>query len=237
MTTSKRESKRIDTIKIKRMIDESPDTSWLGEFSDTPGDYAIVARGQHEGTFLDDLPCECDHAEDEHGQCDDVKNCACEDEPGKCHVQGCDCTDFDQVGIERGRTFRFFNAGTVETFKASDDPTVDNQAALSQHRKDMRINAEQDYKRMRGLVNGDYCFIGITAEARVLIPAQPQGHSIAQTITSGGLWGIESDSDADYLTGIEKEQTDELREQLHAVGFSKRAISAAMRSVQRDDRY
>jgi hypothetical protein len=53
-----------------------------------------------------------------------------------------------------------------------------------------------------------------------------------QRITSGGLWGIESDSDAAYLKEIEQEQLSELRDQLHAIGFSTRSISAAFRDIQ-----
>jgi hypothetical protein len=56
-----------------------------------------------------------------------------------------------------------------------------------------------------------------------------------QTIRSGGLWGIESDSGDDYLTEVENEQLDELKDELHAIGFSKRAVAAAFRDVKRRD--
>ena len=83
-----------------------------------------------------------------------------------------------------------------------------------------------------------FTFIGIRAEAEISIPyatANNTGEgstSIIQHITSGGLWGIESDSDAAYLKEIEQEQLSELRDQLHAIGFSTRAISAAFRDVR-----
>jgi hypothetical protein len=54
-----------------------------------------------------------------------------------------------------------------------------------------------------------------------------------QTITSGGLYGIESDSDADYFAEVEQEQLAELRGQLHVIGFSKRAIASAFKNVER----
>jgi len=57
--------------------------------------------------------------------------------------------------------------------------------------------------------------------------------SLIQHLTSGGLWGIAFDSDAKYLEEIEAEQLAELRNILHQIGFSNRAISAAFKNVQR----
>ncbi len=55
-----------------------------------------------------------------------------------------------------------------------------------------------------------------------------------QTITSGGLWGIESDA-GKYFEEVEREELAALCDQLHALGFSKRTIAAAFRSVERKD--
>jgi hypothetical protein len=200
--TTKRESKRILSVTVKQEIDDSPDTSWLGEYSDTPGDYAIVARGEHEGEFLSDLPCECDHSPDDHNN------------NGQC-MENCDCEDFDPVTVERGREYRYFNSASIE----SDNSDEDN-----------RTYALQDYKRMRGLNNDQWCFVGISAKAVVQLNG-----SLTQTIHSGGLWGIESDSDPSEFRSVEREQLDELRDQLHAIGFTKRAIAAAFRNVEREE--
>src|SRR5260221_5815308 len=81
-----------------------------------------------------------------------------------------------------------------------------------------------------------FSFIGIRADAEINIPGGDLAF-IAQDITSGGLWGIESDSDAAYLKEIEDEQLSELRDQLHAIGFSNRAISAGMREIEREENY
>lgn len=193
--TTPRESKRIDSIKIKRIYDDSPDASYLGEWSDDPGDYAIVAIGEHDGVFVDQLPCE---------YC------------GKLEAN-CDNNDhgFDSISIERGREYRYFN------------PNADNYQGEPD--ADIRKYCLQDYKRMRALANGDWCYIGIQATSEIVIK------SIVQTIHSSGLWGIESDSGEAEIHLTEKEQLEELRDQLHAVGFSKRAIAAAMRNLERDD--
>lgn len=56
------------------------------------------------------------------------------------------------------------------------------------------------------------------------------GH--VQRITSGWIGGVESDAGETYLKELADEQLGELKGQLHAIGFSKRAIAAAMREVQ-----
>jgi hypothetical protein len=62
--------------------------------------------------------------------------------------------------------------------------------------------------------NGDFAFIGIRSEAEIVV------HGVCQVITSGGLWGIESDSDRQYQTEIEQEEVDQLKAMLQSLGFS-----------------
>jgi hypothetical protein len=73
--------------------------------------------------------------------------------------------------------------------------------------------------------NGAFEFIGIRASASIRVG------NFLQSITSGGLWGIESDSDKPYLKEIEDEQLSELRDIRHELGFSKRAISTAIKAM------
>jgi hypothetical protein len=58
---------------------------------------------------------------------------------------------------------------------------------------------------------------------------------VVQRIRSGGLWGIESDSDASYIAEVEQGELADLRSELKAVGFSTRQITAAFRDVRRGD--
>jgi hypothetical protein len=53
--------------------------------------------------------------------------------------------------------------------------------------------------------DGRFGFIGIRAEAEIVV------NGVCQIITSGGLWGIESDSDLQYLAEIEHEEVDQLK--------------------------
>ncbi len=81
------------------------------------------------------------------------------------------------------------------------------------------LEAESFQERRQQYDNGDFGFIGIRAEAEIVVAG------VCQTITSGGLWGIESDSAHDYLFEIEQEEIEQLQEILQALGFSQEVIS------------
>lgn len=85
---------------------------------------------------------------------------------------------------------------------------------------------KQDFKHMESLNDGSECFYGVMAEAEITVG------DICQTITSGGIWGIESYSDDSYFKEMEDEQLHKLKQQLTALGFSKRAISTAFKNVE-----
>ena len=46
---------KMGRVWIERKLDEDPDTSWLGKFTDEISDYAIVKQGEHAGKFCKDL--------------------------------------------------------------------------------------------------------------------------------------------------------------------------------------
>lgn len=198
--------KRIHKVVIKRMVDTNPDPSYLGEYSNTAkGEFAIDRKHN------DDCPRFWADADIP----DDARECDC------CAIGS--------------REMPYFNPATTEAF----DPNAswipaDVKDKRAYWREAMEKNARQDYERMESLERGLWCYLGIRAEAELRVPCGDDS-SIIQHITSGGLWGIESDSDASYLTEVEQEQLSELRNQLHALGFGKRAITAAFRDVQHKD--
>jgi hypothetical protein len=94
--------------------------------------------------------------------------------------------------------------------------------------EDIRTYVQQDFESMKSYNAGEWDYIGIRATCEVqLVP-----NGTIQRLSSGGLWGIESNA-GDYLAEIEQEQLSELRSQLKALGFSSRAISAAFSNVKR----
>lgn len=80
--------------------------------------------------------------------------------------------------------------------------------------------AEQDYDRMEAYNRGDWHMVGIYAQATVLVPDQ-FGNFNVQQIRSGGLWGVESDSDMDYRRQTASEEVMDLVGQLEALGIDK----------------
>lgn len=92
----------------------------------------------------------------------------------------------------------------------------------------------QEYERMEALARGDFAFIGIIADAEVGVDIGRDGWK-TDHITSGGLWGIESDSDAAYIKEVEREQLVELAGYLREYGFQQKAIIAAIKSAKRKE--
>lgn len=71
----------------------------------------------------------------------------------------------------------------------------------------------QDKERLDKFRCGEWYYIGIRAIAIVYIPIHNNSYNM-QTITSSGLYGIESDSDKDYIQSVKHKQVDELKEYL-----------------------
>ncbi len=164
---------KIESIAIRHTIDDNPDTSWLGEFTDDlePG---VIVRDY--GEFYEKLPAEMER-----------------DFDGKFVGKG------EPEVPPRGREYRGFRP-----YASGEKVGTKAYYKYGMH----------DHKRMEGLNNGDWSFIGIIAEAIISYPCiHGFDSSRLETLTSGGLCGIESDSGI-YLEEIEQEQLMDLKEHL-----------------------
>jgi hypothetical protein len=83
----------------------------------------------------------------------------------------------------------------------------------------------RDYERMEGLNNGNWYYIGIMAKAKIGISFDGGLTYKIDEITSGGLWGIESDSDKKYIKEVENEELQDLKRTLAAYGFGRSVIA------------
>ena len=131
----------------------------------------------------------------------------------------CDC----HGGSMGCREYRYFNPSfnyIGKDGKPSDGLTPE----------EVRKYTRQDYERMESLNSGQWCYIGIRAEAEII-----GWHGTVQRITSGGLWGIESNSDREYLKETEQEELANLKTELLALGFSRRAIATAFKNAEEED--
>jgi hypothetical protein len=72
---------------------------------------------------------------------------------------------------------------------------------------------QNDYEeRKEAYRRGDFSFVGVRAEAEITVDG------ILQTIVSGGLWGIESDSGDEYIKEVGGEEYTDLRRILKTLG-------------------
>jgi hypothetical protein len=244
--------KRIHSVTICRMIDNDPDTSWLGEYSrNSQGEFSIdrkhtfecASQDYNQDTetinklerilryldgqrFDDSLSSYQEEWQDIFA--DAIMEATDLIENVQGNVTECDC---EESGNWSHGELRYFNASSnIEAF----DPNatwipVDVQDKQAYWRESMLTSFKSDYDSMESYNNGDWCFVGIRAEAKIVIG------NVCQTITSGGLWGTESDSDDFHFASIEDAELHELRSQLSELGFSKRAIATAFKSVAHKD--
>jgi len=71
---------------------------------------------------------------------------------------------------------------------------------------------------------GDFDFVGVRLIAEIVIPGGyvdgRSSFSITQTITTPGLWSIESDSGEDYFRSVADDEAETLREMLAELNVS-----------------
>jgi hypothetical protein len=230
MKTKTQSGKRILEVKIIRAADTDPDTSYLGEYSNQPAPQYAIDRAHaldcpfqehnHREAFdklkrvisyLSKLQDELTQFTDPNSSEWEVLNDAISTiVQAQEDVAACDCGGGDR---ERGQ-YQYFN------------PNVANYKG--EKPEDVRKYARQDYERMEAYNNQQWCYIGIRAVAKV----QTALGAPIQTLSSGGLWGIESDSDSSYFDSVAGEELSQLKGELKALGFSARAISSAFKNVK-----
>ena len=74
------------------------------------------------------------------------------------------------------------------------------------------LEQEEFEERLAAYKNEEFSFLGVHAEADVTI------EGVVQTLTSGGLWGIESDSGDEYIEEVAVQEYEELRKILKTIG-------------------
>ena len=161
----------VESVKVKRILDESPDTSFIGEYTNKWNKWAIC---RHCGQYIADYIPTDDN-----------------DYP----VHNCPTSN---------REYNYFMP-----YAGGEKPGTD----------EYRKYGLQDFKRMERLNNGDWCFIGIVAECVVKYPIG-SGNYRLEKFTSGGIWGIESDSDSTFIDEMTNEQLSDLERHLSTFGVN-----------------
>ena len=136
--------------------------------------------------------------------------------------------DIDPDDLKRGSAFLWKpgNRNEYKYFKAA--TTVEEHreglhkiGCSRQAAEDLaRAYCRQSFTRVKGLNSGDWCYIGIMAEATIKTPTYSPGCYRLETFTSGGLWGIESDAGEKHIKEIQTEELEDLKRHLSDYGVN-----------------
>ena len=96
------------------------------------------------------------------------------------------------------------------------------QDELQQHPRRTRRYMAEDKARLDNYGN-TWGMMGIMAEATVKYPIG-QGNWRLETLTSGGIWGVETDSDNHYIQQLEHEELADLKSHLQTFNVSVRGF-------------
>lgn len=218
---------RIKEVRIERVFDEMADTDFIGKYTDKDdnwnicshcGEYiAIVEEPNQRAEEIEDEIVELENKALYNENKDDIKA----EKEVKEIEELIELLKKELAGLElhdcphSNRKYNYF---------------LPYAGGEKEGTEDYQKYGKQDFARMESLNNGDWNFIGIIAKAEIVTES-----GIMQTIRSGGLWGIESDS-GDYLDEVGKEELVNLRSELMALGFGKRAIDYAFKTVETIDK-
>lgn len=205
----------IEKVWVERQIDERPDTSFLGEYTDKKSDWVIcrhcgeyIAIAEKPNRRLDEINDEIYFLEQEEETpeiLEKIKALNIEEKALDLH----ECP-------KSRREYNYFN------------PYAGGEPEGSEN---YQKYGKQDFERMESLNNGSWCFMGIIAKAEIRTES-----GTMQVIRSGGVWGIESDAGEADLDEVGKDELENLRLELSALGFGKRAIDKAYQSIETKDK-
>jgi hypothetical protein len=231
------QTKRIQSISFKRIPDSAGDDGYLGSYSDTrvsefsidrrhtaecqavsPSKDATVDKLERIIVYLDSQRLTTSTDESEDGNSAYTALVTAQDIliDAQYSVTACDCNG----GVVSDRSdYRYFNPSPNY---------VDPKGNLREGNTadDVRKYVAQDYDLMERCNAGEWGYMGIQAIAKIEVSG------VSQTVTSAGLWGIESYSDESYFQEVESDELSELRIILHTMGFSKRSIAAAVKQSE-----
>lgn len=204
----------IEKVWIEQQVDENADTSYMGEYTDKKEDWVICC---HCGEFVA-------IAEKNQARYDEL-----EDEIYLLHNTEKNEEDEKQLAAYRAE-LESLNLHECPNSRREYNFFKPYAGGEPEGSEDYQKYGKQDFERMESLNSGHWNFIGIIAKAQIRTES-----GTMQVIRSGGLWGIESDS-GNYLDEVGKDELENLRLELSAIGFGKRAIDKAFQDVETKDK-
>lgn len=122
---------------------------------------------------------------------------------------------------------KYTHSETRKVGKVGDKPTIDNIRIHWAQDTDMTPSFMEDegeeYRaenqiRLDAYNRGEWWYRGCQARAWVSYPLNDTGDRRLESFSSGGLWGIESNSGADYESEVQSEELHDLKAHLETFG-------------------
>lgn len=180
MSEISKETREIDglTFTITKIYDESPDLSWLGEYQARNEDFIVdrekgILWGKTEGEPPDEYDFDT-----ENGSYDVD---AYEKAEEKWLATGVWAED---LHTRNRREYRYF-----KPYAGGIDPLENKEEWIK--------CALQDYDRYEAYNRGDWCMMGVVVSLDL-----PDCPTCGPRTVSDSLWGIESDSDEEYIEDL-----------------------------------
>ena len=86
--------------------------------------------------------------------------------------------------------------------------------------------ADEEAERHAAWRRDEWHFHGVRAKASIFVPIGSDSFACYE-LTSPGIWGVESDSDAAYIAEIYADEKTQLRDALKAIGYALDTESGA----------
>lgn len=217
---------KIVRVWVESKIDDSPDTSYIGEYTKSRDTWNIdretgeyVAKEMQLSRIIEALEnridCPADYpvavkTVDNNSSAENAELVAWLNHQNT-RLQSLKAIDLHQHPTGHGeyRYFKPYAGGKTEGTT------------------DYRKYGKQDFENMESLNNGNWWYVGIMANAEIVTTSGTR-----QVIRSGGLWGIEDHCNKDsrsYINEEAKNQLAYLSTELASLGFSQQAINRAIK--------
>lgn len=142
---------------------------------------------------------------------------------GKCNDDESELRNIIRFGKHRGKTIGELKEGDELPKKCREYRFF--LPAMTGEETGNPDSPKQDFERMESFNAYKWHLLGIRAKAVIMNPAT----SVIQTISSPGIYGVESDSGDEYINYINNEEIENLCIELRGLNFSRRQISRALR--------
>ena len=211
---------KLRSVKIKRIIDYDADTSDLGEYTDDDDDFNIC---RHCGEFIIDA--------ERYNRIIDLMDSEYESAEQEIENEKTwEIFDFAFLAVHNKFADKMHDCPHDSRAYNNFKPYAGGEEAGTKEYYEYGL---QDFKRMEGLEHGDWHFVGVIAEAVVEYETETGNYRL-ETLTSSGLWGIESDAE-DYLEEIEGEELASLKRHCEEFNVDLSKWSELTEDVERVD--